>query len=81
MESHIYNQDFPLENVSKFEYLGYSISNCSNKTDSDVQFGLSAAEGKFQEMRNVLCDREIPIKLRLKIFQRSFVRSRMCHSI
>ena len=70
-----------IKNVSTFKYLGYKISNDSSNNNVDVQFRITLAQNKFQEMKKLLCDRDIPIKLRAKTFLQAFVRSRMCYSV
>ena len=46
----------------------------------DIKFRMAIAEGKFQQMKKLFCDREISIKLRAKTFLQSYVRSRLCYA-
>ena len=73
--------EVPIQNVQKFKYLGYQISNSTENDNIDVDFRISLAENKFQSMKQILCDRELPIKLRSKYFLQTFVRSRLCYSV
>ena len=54
----------PIKNVQTFKYLGYHISNSIVNDHIDVQSWISLAENKLQEMKQLLCDRELQIKLR-----------------
>ena len=69
-----------IKNVRTFKYLGYKISNELSNNYIDAQFRITLAENKSREMKKLLCDRDIPIKLRAKTFLQAFVRSRMCYS-
>ena len=71
----------PIKNVQIFKYLGYHISNTIENDNIDVQSRISLAENKFQEMKQLLCDRELPIKQRSTKFLQTFVRSRLCYSV
>ena len=72
----------PIKNVQEFKYLGYKVSNNEKESDTiDVNYRIALAESKFQEMKRLLCDREISIKLRAKTFLQAYVRSRMCYSV
>ena len=71
----------PIQNVQKFKYLGYQISNSTENDNIDVDFRISLAENKFQSMKQILCDRELPLKLRSKLFLQTFMRSRLCYSV
>ena len=71
-----------IKNVRSFTYLGHSISNLDvNDIDtSSLDHRISLAKGKFQELKKVLCDRDIQLPIRANFLQ-TFVRSRLLYAV
>ena len=69
-----------IKNVRQFKYLGQTFVNEQEKENIFLDLKIMSAECKFQEMKRVLCDRDIAIKTR-SIFLTSFVRSRLCYAV
>ena len=70
----------PIEDVSKFPYLGHSISSESNDHSSLIIQRIASAFSKFNDLKHVLTDRRIRLKTRVK-FLTACVRSRLTFSV
>lgn len=71
---------FELKNVEKFCYLGDTIKFDEAYTgDSEVNFRISLAESKFNELKTKLRNFSIPLSSRV-LFLNAFVRSRLTYS-
>ena len=68
-----------IENVQQFSYLGHLLSNDSN-TSSFLTQRISAAYQKWNELKNVLTDKEIRLAVRMKLLH-ACVRSRLMYSV
>ena len=71
-----------IKNVRKFTYLGHKITNLNvDEVDTtSLDYRIALAKGKFQEMKQVLCDREIDLKIRANFLQ-TFVRARLLYAV
>ena len=69
-----------IDNVRTFPYLGHSVSNEGNNNSSLITQRIASAFAKFNEIRQVLTDRRINLKTRVK-FLHACVRSRLTFSI
>ena len=72
--------DMPIENVTKFSYLGHCISSMYNDHASLITQRIASAFSKFNELKHVLTDRRIRLKTRVK-FLTACVRSRLTFSV
>ena len=68
--------DYEIENVQEFTYLGHVITNSNEVCFTEHR--VSRATAKFNELRNVLCDSDINLKTRRKILE-ACVRSRLIY--
>ena len=69
-----------IDNVRTFPYLGHSVSNEGNNNSSLITQRIASAFAKFNEIRQVLTDRRINLKTRVK-FLHACVRSRLTFSV
>ncbi|XP_067024010.1 uncharacterized protein [Acropora muricata] len=76
-ESIITLNGFAVENVRKFRYLGYWLSNTSKNPPLAEQ--ISSAWSKWTEMKHILCDREIHLWIRVRMLE-STVRARLLYA-
>ena len=72
--------DKPIENVTKFPYLGHALSNEENNHTALITQRISSAYQKFNELKQVLTDRRIRLKTRVK-FLTACVRTRLTFSV
>ena len=72
--------DKPIENVSKFPYLGHAISSEENSHSALIAQRISLAYKKYNELKQVLTDRRVRLKTRVKFFS-ACVRSRLTFSV
>jgi hypothetical protein len=72
--------DAQIENVSKFSYLGHSISSENNDHSSLITQRITSAFSKFNDIKHVLTDKRIKLKTRVK-FLTACVRSRLTFSV
>ena len=70
--------NFELDNVNEFCYLGHTIYN--NKIGNHIDLRISRATSKFFEMSKVLKDKQISLSTRVK-FLESCVRSRLTYAL
>ena len=68
--------DEVVENVRTFEYLGHMITNFKDSCFTELR--ISRAVGKFNELRNVLADKNINMRTRKKLME-ACVRSRLIY--
>ena len=76
-ESIITLNGFAVENVRKFRYLGYWLSNTAKNPPLAEQ--ISSAWSKWTEMKHILCDREIHLWIRVRMLE-STVRARLLYT-
>ena len=70
----------PIEDVSKFPYLGHSISSENYDHSSLITQRITSAFSKFNDLKDVLTDGRIRLKTRVK-FLTACVRSRLTFSV
>ena len=69
---------FAVENIRKFHYLGYWLSNTAKNPPLAEQ--ISSAWSKWTEMKHILCDREIYLWIRDRMLE-STVRARLLYAV
>ena len=72
--------DIPIENVTKFPYLGHAISSEENNHSALIAQRISSAYKRFNELKQVITDRRVRLKTRVK-FLTACVRSRLTFSV
>ena len=69
-----------IENVNKFNYLGHTLSNNGSEQSAFLSQRITSAYSKWNELKRVLTDNRIFIKIRMK-FLSACVRSRLTYSV
>ena len=72
--------DVALKNVRSFKYLGHMIKNTEEDQSHFLNFRISSAFQKWNELKHILCDRRILMSTRAKILE-ACVRSRLLYSV
>ena len=72
-----------IKNVRKFTYLGHKITNddVQNYDTSSLDHRIALAKMKFQELKKLLQDREIPLKIRAGCYLQTFIRPRLLYGV
>ena len=72
--------NIPLKNVRTFKYLGHMITNNEEDPSHYLNFRISSAFQKWNELKHVLTDRRILMSTRTKILE-ACVRSRLLYGV
>jgi exonuclease III len=72
--------DVALKNVRSFKYLGHMIKNTDEDPSHFLNFRISSAFQKWNELKHILTDRKILMSTRAKILE-ACVRSRLLYSV
>ena len=72
--------DVELKNVRSFKYLGHMINNTNEDSSQFLNFRISSAFQKWNELKHILCDRKILMSVRTK-FLEACIRSRLVYSV
>ena len=72
--------DVALKNVRSFKYLGHMIKNTDEDSSHFLNFRISSAYQKWNELKHILCDRKIFMSVRTNLLE-ACVRSRLVYSV
>ena len=72
--------DVALANVCSFKYLGHMIINNNDDPSHYLNFRISSAYQKWNEIKHVLTDKRIFLSSRIKILE-ACIRSRLLYSV